>query len=71
MVGFRDQVKAGFLVVDKKLGDTAKKADSMAARDGSSPLTPADFEKGEHSTNQSPIYKPKVDKRNADGYHSL
>jgi hypothetical protein len=59
MLAFRQHVESGFLVVDKKQVDPAKKIANMKQKDGSAPLTPKDFEKSEDSTNETPIYKEK------------
>ena len=56
---FRRHVDRGFLVVDSKKVDPEKKAANMAQADGSAPITPKDFEKSEHSTPNTPIYKAK------------
>ncbi len=56
---FVRHMKAGFITYDKKHVDPAKKAESMARRDGSAPLTPADFSEGENSTKDTPLYKAK------------
>jgi hypothetical protein len=61
MVGFRQQVEAGYIVVDKKNADPEKKAASMNPKDGSAPLTPKDFEKSEELGADLPTYKmPKA-----------
>jgi hypothetical protein len=57
MVAFRSQVEAGYLVVDKNNVDPATKAESMNSKDGSSPLTPKDFEKSEDLGEDVPTYK--------------
>jgi len=59
MLAFRQQVEAGYIVVDKKLGDVEKKAASMSAKDNSAPLTPKDFEKNEELGQETPTYKQK------------
>ena len=56
---FKRQVAAGYLVVDNKKTDPAKKAVDMNPKDASSPLTPKDFEKSEDGTEEVPIYKKK------------
>ena len=60
MLGFRQQVEAGFIVVDKKKTDPAAKAANMNQKDGSSPLTPKDFETAKDSTDEAPIYAKKA-----------
>ena len=61
MLGFRQQVEAGFLVVDKKNSDPEKKAASMNPKDASSPLTPKDFEKSTEAGDDLVTYKtPKA-----------
>jgi hypothetical protein len=57
MIGFRQQVEAGYLVVDKKKVDPEKKAMDMNPKDGSAPLTPKDFEKSEDLGEDLPTYK--------------
>ncbi len=56
---FQQQVKDGFLVVDNKKTDPAKKAADMTQKDASAPLTPKDFEKSEDSEPELPIYRKK------------
>lgn len=56
---FKRQVAAGFIVVDKKEVDPAKKAADMAEKDASAPLTPDDFVKSEDSTDEIALYKNK------------
>ena len=56
-ISFQRHVKNGYIVVDKKQTDPAKKAKDMNPKDGSAPLTPKDFEKSEVSTKETPIYK--------------
>lgn len=56
---FLRHVKAGFLAYDKKEVKTEKKVQDMNQKDGSSPITPADFEKGENSSADTPVYKKK------------
>jgi len=57
MVGFRDQVNAGYLIVDNKKMDPSKKAASMNPKDGSAPMTPKDFEKSTELGDDVPTYK--------------
>ena len=52
---FMEHVKAGFMSYDKKKVDPEKKIKNMAKKDGSAPLTPADFEEGKME--DSKIYK--------------
>ena len=47
-------------MVDDKKVEPSKKAETMNPKDGSSPLTPKDFEKSEHSTEESTIYKKRA-----------
>lgn len=56
-VGFKQQVEAGFLSVDTVKVDPAKKVKDMAQKDGSAPLTPKDFEKGDLSDDTITTYK--------------
>lgn len=56
---FQRHVQAGFLVVDRRKIDPAKHAANMNPKDGSAPLTPADFEEGENSTKETKIFKAK------------
>ena len=64
MLGFRQQVAAGFLVVDKKNTDAEKKAANMSQHDKSAPLTPKDFEMGKDSSEDALIYSNKSRKAN-------
>lgn len=57
MVSFKQQVQAGFLVVDKKQTDPAKKVANMNPKDGSAPVTPKDFEKSTEAGDDLPTYK--------------
>ena len=57
--GFQRHMKAGFLSYEKKEVAPEKKAESMAQKDGSAPLTPADFEEGEASSKETKVYKKK------------
>lgn len=59
MIGFRKQVEAGYIVVDKKKVEPNKKAADMNPKDKSAPLTPKDFEKSDSSSAELPIYKRK------------
>jgi len=54
---FKKAVKGGFITYDKKKIDPEKKAKNMAAKDGSAPLTPKDFEKGENDSEGLKVYK--------------
>jgi hypothetical protein len=56
---FNRHIKGGFLSVDSKKISAEKKADDMAQKDGSAPLTPQDFEAGENSTKEQPTFKAK------------
>lgn len=56
-IGFVQQVKAGFLLVDSSQVDPEKKLKDMAEKDKSAPLTPEDFEKSELNTKNKPAYK--------------
>ncbi len=49
----------GFLSVDKKEVAPEKKAKDMAQKDGSAPLTPADFVEGKDSSPEAKIYSSK------------
>lgn len=59
LTSFRKQVDAGYLVVDNKKTDPAKKAVDMNPKDASAPMTPKDFVKSEDGTDEIPIYKKK------------
>lgn len=54
---FKRHVKAGYMSYDKKKVDPAKKAANMADKDGSSPLTPKDFEKSENEDGDLRVYR--------------
>lgn len=56
---FQRQVAAGYIVVDNKKTDPAKKAVDMNPKDNSAPLTPKDFEPAKDSTEEAPIFKKK------------
>jgi len=56
---FRRQCDAGYLVVDNKKVDPAKKAVDMNPKDESAPMTPKDFDKSEDGNEEVPIYKKK------------
>lgn len=58
-LSFRQQVEAGYIVVDNKKVDPEKKAVDMNQKDNSAPLTPKDFVTGEDSTDEIPLYKKK------------
>lgn len=59
---FLRHVAAGHLSYDKKKVDTEVKVKNMTQEDASSPLTPAHFDKGENSNEDSPIYKANLQK---------
>jgi hypothetical protein len=59
---FMQHVKDGWITFDDKKIDPEKKADNMADKDGSAPLTPKDFITSDHSTEEAKIYKKKKDK---------
>ncbi len=54
---FQRHVAAGFLTYDKKKVEPEKKVQNMALKDGSAPLTPEDFEKGENSDDTTKVFK--------------
>lgn len=56
---FKRHVDAGFMSYEKKEVAPEKKAKDMADKDGSAPLTPKDFEEGENSSQETPVYKKK------------
>lgn len=56
---FRRQRDAGYLVVDNKKVDPAKKAVDMNPKDESAPMTPKDFDKSEDGNEELPVYKKK------------
>lgn len=56
---FQRHVAAGFISYDKKQVDPSKKAENMALKDSSAPLTPKDFDEGENSTPETKVYKTK------------
>ena len=56
---FKRHMDAGFMSYEKKNVAPEKKADSMAEKDGSAPLTPKDFEESDNSTSENKIYKKK------------
>ena len=56
---FKKHMDAGFMSYEKKEVSPEKKADTMAEKDGSAPLTPADFEEGEASSKETKVYKKK------------
>lgn len=47
---FKTHMERGYMTVDKKKIEPEKKAKNMADKDGSAPLTPKDFEKGDNDT---------------------
>lgn len=59
---FQRHMKAGFMTYSDTKVDPAKRAESMAEKDGSAPLTPADFKKGENGDEVTKIYKGKSKK---------
>lgn len=54
---FQTHMKRGYMTVDKKKIEPEKRAKNMADRDGSAPLTPKDFEKGENHSEDLRVYK--------------
>jgi hypothetical protein len=56
---FKEQMKHGFITIERKKVEPEKVAKDMTDRDGSSPKTPEDYEKGENSTASTPVYKTK------------
>jgi len=56
---FAKHVKDGFLTYEKKFVAPEKMAASMAEKDGSAPLTPADFEESDNSAGDTKVYKKK------------
>lgn len=54
---FQRHMKAGFVSYDKKRIEPEKKAENMALKDGSSPLTPKDFEEGQNDGEDLRVYK--------------
>ena len=56
---FKRHMAAGFVTVDTKQVDPAKRAADMAEKDGSAPMTEADFEKSDQSSDEAPIFKSK------------
>jgi hypothetical protein len=56
---FQRHIKAGFITYDKKHVEPEKKAENMAQKDGSAPLTPDDFKESESSSSDTKIYKTK------------
>lgn len=54
---FQMHKRDGFVSHDKKKVDPSKKAANMALKDGSAPLTPKDFEKGENDSDDLRVYK--------------
>lgn len=59
---FKRQVAAGYIVVDNKKTDPAKKAADMNPKDASAPMTPKDFDTAKDSTEEAPIYSKKKGK---------
>lgn len=57
---FKRHVDAGFISYDKKKIDPEKKAKNMKDKDGSFPLTPKNFEKGQNDSDDLRIYKGTV-----------
>ena len=56
---FLRHVAAGHMKFEKKKIDPAKAISDMNLKDGSAPLTPADFDKSDNSDKDTPIYKKK------------
>lgn len=56
---FKRHVAAGHITYDKKNIEIEKKVKDMANKDGSSPLTPADFVEGQNSSKDAKIYSSK------------
>jgi hypothetical protein len=54
---FQRHLKSGYMDYDKKKIDPEKKAKNMAEKDGSAPLTPKQFEKGENDNSDLRVYK--------------
>lgn len=54
---FQRHVEAGFITYDKKKVDPEKKIQNMAQEDGSAPLTPKYFEKGENGDDTTKVFK--------------
>lgn len=54
---FKTHMARGYMTIDKKKIEPEKKARNMADKDGSAPLTPKDFEKGENDTGDLRVYK--------------
>lgn len=57
---FQRHIKEGFITYDKKKVDPEKKVKNMKDRDGSFPLTPKNFEKGQNDSDDLRIYKGKI-----------
>lgn len=60
-LNFKNQIAAGFIIVDDKKVSAEKKASDMQQKDGSAPLTPKDFEKSDISS-ETTVYKKKGEK---------
>lgn len=58
-VSFMEHVANGFITYEKKKVDPEKRAADMKDKDGSAPITPADYEKSENSDEGTPVYKKK------------
>ena len=56
---FKRHVEAGHITFDKKSVAVEKKVKDMAEKDGSAPLTPADFVEGQNSSKDAKIYQSK------------
>lgn len=54
---FQRHVAAGFLTYDKKKVEPEIKVKDMCQKDGSSPLTPKDFENGENGDETTKVFK--------------
>jgi hypothetical protein len=56
---FKKHVDRGFMTYDKKKVEPAKKAANMESKDGSAPITPADYVETEDSTPGRKVYAMK------------
>lgn len=59
---FKEQVSHGFITYEKRKVEPEKAVANMTEKDGSAPKTPANYEKGENSTESTPVYKAKKGK---------
>ena len=57
---FKRHMDRGFMTYDKKNIEPWKKAANMAQKDGSAPLTPADYVAGKSSEGNDYIFTPKT-----------